>query len=130
MKVELSIKGDRELRNTIKDMIKGQILAITREEIDNTIKSEIKRKIEKEHFSTFVIKSLIKSTVTQISRNALLEIKENATKELVEYSKDKISGLAIQETKRIIANIGKSTIEKHMIEKISTIPMEISFKKE
>lgn len=130
MKVELSIKDDKELRNTIKDMIKGQILAITREEIDNTIKSEIKRKIEKEHFSTFVIKSLIKSTVTQISRNALSEIKENATKELVEYSKDMISGMAIQETKRIIADIGKLAIEKHMVEKIATIPMEISFKKE
>ena len=37
MKVELSIKDDKELRDTIKDMIKGQVLSVARSEVE-TIK--------------------------------------------------------------------------------------------
>jgi phosphoenolpyruvate-protein kinase (PTS system EI component) len=37
MKVELSIADDRELRNTIKDMIKGEVVSVARGEIRGII---------------------------------------------------------------------------------------------
>lgn len=46
MTVTLNIANDAELRNYIKDMIKGQVLAVTREEIIETTKNELNRKIE------------------------------------------------------------------------------------
>ena len=45
MKVNLSIQDDAELRAYIKDMIKGQITSIAREEIINVINEVSKAKI-------------------------------------------------------------------------------------
>ena len=38
MKVELSIRDDKELRDTIKDMIRGQVKSIVREDVDSILK--------------------------------------------------------------------------------------------
>ena len=46
MKVTLDIKDDAELRNYIKDCIKGQVLSIVREEFIEAVKAEITRKID------------------------------------------------------------------------------------
>lgn len=45
MRVELSIKDDSELRNMIKDMIRGQITGIVREEITQIIGKVVEEKI-------------------------------------------------------------------------------------
>ena len=62
MKVELKIKDDKELRNTIKDMIRSQVKSIIRVELNNIIKNELekifekdKKLIEKEYNSAYVI---------------------------------------------------------------------------
>ena len=44
MKVELSIKDDRELKNYIKDVIKGQVISIARGEIREIIKDVFSEK--------------------------------------------------------------------------------------
>ena len=44
MKVELSIKDDKELRNHIKDVIKGEVTSITRSEIRTIIKEVFSEK--------------------------------------------------------------------------------------
>ena len=46
MKVTLNIQDDAELRASIKEAIKGQVLAVTREEITEIVKSEIGKKIQ------------------------------------------------------------------------------------
>lgn len=45
MNVTLNIKDDAELRNYIKECIKGQVLSIVREEFIEVVKAEITRKI-------------------------------------------------------------------------------------
>lgn len=46
MNVTLNIQNDAELRAFIKDAIKGQILAIVREEFVQIVKEEIERKLK------------------------------------------------------------------------------------
>lgn len=46
MKVTLNIENDQELRAHIKDAIKGQVLAIVREEFVKMVKEELERKIK------------------------------------------------------------------------------------
>jgi hypothetical protein len=45
MNVTLKIKDDAELRNYIKECIKGQVLSIVREDFIEVVKAEITRKI-------------------------------------------------------------------------------------
>lgn len=45
MKVTLNIQEDKELRAAIKDAIKGQVMAVTREEITQIVRDEIGKKI-------------------------------------------------------------------------------------
>ena len=45
MKLELSIKDDKELRNLIKDMIKGQVTSIIRDELSDMIKEAMEKKL-------------------------------------------------------------------------------------
>ena len=59
MKVELSIKDDAELRNLIKDMIKGQVKTVAREEIVNILKESIQESTGKPK----TIDDFIKNTV-------------------------------------------------------------------
>ncbi len=46
MKVTLNIENDAELRAAIKEAIKGQVMAVTREEITDIVKEEIGKKIK------------------------------------------------------------------------------------
>ncbi len=46
MKIELSIKDDAELRNTIKDMIKGSVTSVVRESVDAIIAEAIRKQVE------------------------------------------------------------------------------------
>lgn len=46
MTVKLNIADDEELRNYIKDVIKGQVMAIVREEFLAIVKGEMERKIK------------------------------------------------------------------------------------
>jgi|SRR6187399_106889 len=45
MKVTLNIENDSELREYIKECIKGQVLAIVRDDFKKTVKDEIVRKL-------------------------------------------------------------------------------------
>ena len=46
MVVTLNIENDAELRAYIKDCIKGQILAITREEFKNIVTEELEKRLK------------------------------------------------------------------------------------
>jgi len=52
MKVELEIKDDKELRAVIKDMIRGQVTSIVREEIKNLVAKEVEKKTDPKVLST------------------------------------------------------------------------------
>lgn len=53
MNVTLNIENDAELRAYIKDCIKGQVLSIVREEMQEMIKEELNRKIKGLNDSNF-----------------------------------------------------------------------------
>ena len=67
MNVELSIKDDKELRNCIKDMIRGEVLSVARKEIIDIIKDVVGKKTNIQFkFETLlneVVKDRINSTV-------------------------------------------------------------------
>ena len=46
MQVTLNIENDEQLRSYIKDLIKGQVLSIVREELKEMIQTELERKIK------------------------------------------------------------------------------------
>jgi hypothetical protein len=53
MKVTLNIENDAEMRAYVKDCIKGQVLSIVREEMQEMIKEELNRKIKGLNDSNF-----------------------------------------------------------------------------
>jgi hypothetical protein len=101
MKVELSIADDRELRAAIKDLIKGEVVAIargeirtilaevlkegvvpkTKEEIDQLIKAEVRAQVQHilsertEGWSNTVVKDLARQEVATFIRQLALEFK-------------------------------------------------------
>lgn len=44
MKIELSIKDDKELRDTIRDMIKGQVASLARKEVVDAFRKAAEKK--------------------------------------------------------------------------------------
>ena len=46
MRITLNILEDKEFKTSIREAIKAEVLSITRKEIEDTVKDEIKRKIE------------------------------------------------------------------------------------
>jgi len=65
MKVELSIKDDKQLRNVINDMIKGQICALTRQEVIWRVQDELhkKMKLDNADYITELVRSEVKLAV-------------------------------------------------------------------
>lgn len=64
MKVELSIKDDKELRNMVKDLIRGQVASVTREEI---------KKILADSIGNSSIKAGLVESAERIARDAVRE---------------------------------------------------------
>lgn len=95
MNVSLSIENDAELRNYIKECIKGQVLSIVRDEYIEVVKAEISRKVA----------AISTSNFDYLQKNAF----EAAAKEIIlnkngitDWSNDFINPLAIDVlTKRI-----------------------------
>jgi hypothetical protein len=69
MNVKLNIEEDKELRDYIKNCIKGQVLSITREDFVNIVTEEIERRIkgtEKRNFDY-----MLQQSMTQAINNIL-----------------------------------------------------------
>lgn len=65
MKVTLNIQDDAELRLAVKNAIKGQVLSIVREELQNIISEELQRKIKglnESNFNQMVSSALVKAS--------------------------------------------------------------------
>lgn len=73
MKVTLNIENDQELRAHIKDAIKGQVMAIVREELLATIKEELERKVKgiSSQNWDYLVKDALKDNVKDIIRNEM-----------------------------------------------------------
>lgn len=70
MKVTLNIENDEELRLHIKDLIRGQVLSITREEIEAVIKEELNRKIKATSADniSYIYRNEVKSAIKELAR--------------------------------------------------------------
>ncbi len=64
MTVTLNIANDAELRNYIKDMIKGQVMAIARDTIQEVLKEILQKKVEEKIPNS--IEHLIKSEISNL----------------------------------------------------------------
>jgi len=70
MKVELSIKDDRELRNMIKDLIRSQIKSVAREEIIDVLSELVERDGTKQSLLD-IAKSEVRSSARSAVHSAL-----------------------------------------------------------
>jgi len=70
MKVTLNIERDDELRAHIKDCIKGQVLSVTRGEINEVVKKEITRKIE--NSSDYTIRTLVEKALASVIKSIVI----------------------------------------------------------
>lgn len=71
MNVTLNIENDEELRTYIKDMIKGQVMSIVREEFLEIIRTELNRKVKgmsSGHFDE-MLKQTMKLALAEILRD-------------------------------------------------------------
>lgn len=92
MKVELSIKDDKELRNLIKDMIRGQVVNIARESLNTLIAETVERKMKNDS-----------SAVSNIIANAVLkyDLREDFKKEMERFFKDKADFMLYQQIEKV-----------------------------
>ena len=108
MKVELSIKDDKELRETIKDMIRGQVMNIIRSETASIIATEVERKfkagtfnytIQAELFNRFPTSNTIRESVDKAIVAAVRgEIDQTITMkclEMLDSMRDKIDAIVV-----------------------------------
>lgn len=68
MNVTLNIGNDTELRSYIKDCIKGQVLAIVREDFQQIVKDEIERKVkglDKNNFN-YMLEQALRLSVSEV----------------------------------------------------------------
>ena len=70
MTVTLNIQNDQELRTYIKEMIKGQVMAIVREEFLNMVKEELERKLKGTTQPNFI--TMQKEAMRRATENLLL----------------------------------------------------------
>jgi hypothetical protein len=90
MKVELSINDDKELRDCIKDMVKGQVKSILREELDKIIEDIHLHKVGKESIEHSIKQSIKEITYNYAERytrewNIEKEVKEMIDKRINDY---------------------------------------------
>jgi hypothetical protein len=77
-KVTVNMENDAELRAYIKDLIKGQVLSVTREEILNIVKEETERKMKgmNSYNFEFMIKQAFKEAAAEHFRKEKQNVKE------------------------------------------------------
>ena len=81
MKITLSVQEDKEMRDYVKDLIRGQVVSVVRGEIIEIAKDEICRKLE--NTGTEIIQLWVKQAITNATREY---IDENFNKsKLVQY---------------------------------------------
>jgi hypothetical protein len=90
MKIELSINDDKELRDCVKDMIKGQVKNIIREELDKIIADIHLHKIGKESIEHSIQQSIKEITYGYANRytddwDLKKEVREAIDKRINEY---------------------------------------------
>ena len=122
MKVDLQINNDKELRDAIKDMIRGQVLGVTRTEISKIITGEVQRKME----SITIPKYTIERAIAIAASKQVQNWQKSTEAELIKQ----ITPTIISETKeyaRKIVDIDlRRTMSEYMVDKIAEIPMKIA----
>ena len=94
MKVELSIKDDKELRNTIKDMIRGQVKAIIREDLQAMIIESI---AESSYSRLEVTDTQVEEALYLAVRNSLPTSLGAVARELLETRADKLANKMVDQ---------------------------------
>ena len=94
MKVELSIKDDKELRNTIKDMIRGQVRAIIREDLQAMIIESI---AESSYSRLEVTDTQVEEALYLAVRNSLPTSLGAVARELLETRADKLANKMVDQ---------------------------------
>lgn len=118
MTVSLNIENDAELRAYIKDLIKGQMLSIIREEITDMVKEELQKKV----------RGLDSHNLEVLRRDAIkIAVREILEKEygIDSWNADFIRPFVEERLNEAIENRGKNLfdlmVEKGVAEKIKSL---------
>jgi hypothetical protein len=106
MLVSLSIKDDTELRNLIKDMIRGQVASVAREEIKGVLATVIDQKLipkSKEVIDTIVLDE-IRRQVRQVLNESMSTYFESKT-----FLQDEVRKIIREEIKTVFVG-GRNSV--------------------
>lgn len=115
MNVTLKIENDAELRAYIKDLIKGQVSSIIRDEFEEMIKEEISKKVKSYNGADllYYIRATIEKTVDRFLNS--MNIKKELNKEMITPIIEKKVVEAIEKTD------WNKLVEKFATEKIKLL---------
>jgi len=112
MTVKLNIENDEELRLYIKDCIRGQVLAFTRERFQELVETEFQRKIE--HASIDVLDTMLKQSVEKyvllyIRRMDFNKVAEEVFRPMIEQPLQEL--LVSRDWSTVINSIAQSKLQ-------------------
>jgi hypothetical protein len=84
MKVTLNIENDAELRSYIKDLVKGQVMSIVRDEFTEMVKEELERKLK--GTDKYRFESMLKEAMKD-SIQSIMYKEHNVSRWRIEYIK-------------------------------------------
>ena len=112
MNISLNIQNDAELRAYVKDLIKGQVLAIVREEVLGIVKDELTRSLKNsttKNFDYMVSNALTKSVQNILYKEHNVNGWSDFFKPIVEKKVEE--ALGNRDFKGIVDNIAKEKIK-------------------
>lgn len=121
MKVELSIKDDRELRNLIKDMIRGQVKSILREDLKEILREEAGDRIDR-YFRYSSLESEVVKVVTKTAKT----LEKETIKEQAPVLAEKIKQPLIDEVKKILSQDIGIILGQEIRKKAADVELSIS----
>lgn len=100
MKLELSIKDDKELRKHIKSMIEGQVRGIGRETIDHEVTRIALKRTPTEGRIEEIVREEVKKTINETLNSVFCSFGQGrGTRNMKEFIKETI----VEEVRRMIA---------------------------
>ncbi len=123
MKVELSIKDDKELRNMIKDMIRGQVKALIREDLQPLMEEEVTRQLKNRYISDMDIHAALRSAITKKLPTGLPTL---AREEIRNHVDEEIKYSVLEEAKKLLKDDLALKINNEINLTLSQIPVNVT----
>jgi len=117
MHVRLEIKEDKELRNMIKDMVRGAVTSVIRENINDLIEKEVRRKVK--GLSDYELQAALERKVRNVAVSKKVDA---AVKKVVSFEFEQAVNLQVCE---VLENMD-TKIDEIIKEKMNGMSLTIS----